>query len=411
MISRKRLPRLAVQLICFMGASALLWPAPFGKSGSKFVLQLSPFTAICSSVALRAIGVGAAIGLLFAAIALVRPRWFCRYACPMGLLIEGIARIGLRKTSWWARFPQIGKYAALLTLAGAVAGYPLLLWMDPLAIFSSFWSIRTSGIVTSGIAGTYLLIIIALLSVPFGLLWCARICPLGGTQELLASAGSLWNGWNRENAAENPGCTIPMVSVARRAFIAGAAGIGMGFIARRIGAARGEDAPLRPPGAVEEEQFTGLCLRCGNCIRTCPSRIIHSDTGIAGMTGLLAPLVQYGFKYCLEDCCACTQACPSGAIRKLNLDQKRQYIIGEALVDGSLCLVARGRKDCDACARACPFDAVKIYWDEDRYVAYPFINPDKCNGCGACEVVCPTGDIKAIRVWKRTDKATQVRAT
>jgi ferredoxin len=402
MMRRKRMPRLAIQLICFGVISALLWPFPFGKSGSKFVLQLSPFTAICSSVALRAVGVGAAIGFAFAAIALVRHRWFCRYACPMGLLLEGIAHIGFRKTSWWALFPQIGMCAGLLTLAGAIIGYPLLLWMDPLAIFSSFWSIRIATSVNAGILSAVLLIIIALLSVGFGLFWCARICPLGGTQELLTAASSLWKGRSREKEAKDSGAPASMASVARRAFIVTAAGTGMGFLARKIGSARGENAPLRPPGAVGEDQFAGLCLRCGNCVRACPSAIIHPDTGIAGFAGLLAPLVQYRHKYCLQDCCACTQVCPSGAIQKLSLGEKRQYVIGEALVDGSLCLVTLDRKDCDACVRACPFDAVKIHWDEERYIAYPLISTDKCNGCGACEVVCPTVDIKAIRVWKRT---------
>jgi ferredoxin len=96
--------------------------------------------------------------------------------------------------------------------------------------------------------------------------------------------------------------------------------------------------------------------------------------------------------------------CPSGAIQGLDLAQKRRYIIGEALVDGELCYAVLGTKDCDACARACPFDAVQIHWDEEQYAAYPLINTEKCNGCGACEAVCPTGKLKAIRVWKRTDK-------
>jgi ferredoxin-type protein NapG len=48
--------------------------------------------------------------------------------------------------------------------------------------------------------------------------------------------------------------------------------------------------------------------------------------------------------------------------------------------------------------RACPFDAVRIYWDEERYVAYPVVDAGKCNGCGACEVVCPADGIKAIEI-------------
>jgi ferredoxin len=405
MIRRKGWPRLVIQLLCFAAAGALLWPLPFWKSGPKFLLQVSPFAAICSAVALRLVGIGTVIGLAAAVVALAHPRWFCRYACPMGLLLEGVSRIGLRKAGWWTRLPSIGKYAALLTLAGAMIGYPLLLWMDPLAIFSSFWGIGSSGTIGSDLVGGILLGTIILLSLTSGLIWCARICPLGGTQELLTSVGRLWRGRKATGTAEDPGWSIPMSSLARRAFIIGAGGICLGVIAERIGAARGENAPLRPPGGIEEDQFAGLCIRCGNCIQACPSRIIHPDTGLGGIAGLLAPVIYYGQSYCLEDCCACTQVCPSGAIGKLDLEEKNKYIIGEALVDGSVCFVTTGQKDCDACERACPFDAVKIYWDEERYVAYPLVKTDQCNGCGACEVVCPTGTIKAIRVWKRTDKS------
>jgi ferredoxin len=115
---------------------------------------------------------------------------------------------------------------------------------------------------------------------------------------------------------------------------------------------------------------------------------------------LLAPIIRFEKKYCLEDCNACTQVCPSGALQSLDLKLKQKYIIGEALVDASICLLALGVKDCDACVRSCPFDAVRIHWDEDQYVAYPVVDSRKCNGCGACVVVCPTESIKAIRIWK-----------
>jgi ferredoxin len=405
MIRRKRLPRLVTQSVFLIAAGALLWPLPFWKNGPQFLLQISPFEAVCSAIALRIVGIGTGFGLAVAAVAVVRHRWFCRYACPVGLLLEGVCHIGLRKTGWWTRLPQIGKYAVLATLAGAVVGYPLLLWMDPLAIFSSFWGMRASGTFPAALLAGVLLGMIILLSLTSGPVWCSRLCPLGATQDLLASAGMLWKGGNSTKVEEGHPSFISTALVARRVFIVGGAGIGMGFIARRVGAARGEEAPLRPPGAIDEEHFAGLCLRCGNCIRACPSRIIRADTGLGGIAGLLAPTIHYSRQYCLEDCCACTEVCPSGAIQKLNLEQKRKCIIGEALVDGSVCFVTLGVKDCDACERACPYEAVKIYWDEERYVAYPLVSTDQCNGCGACEVVCPTGNIRAIRVWKRTDKS------
>jgi len=84
----------------------------------------------------------------------------------------------------------------------------------------------------------------------------------------------------------------------------------------------------------------------------------------------------------------------------LSLEEKAGYVIGEALVDMSLCLLVLGKKDCDACDRACLYDAVRIRWDEERYAAYPAVDAAKCNGCGACEIVCPAVETKAIRVWR-----------
>ena len=118
---------------------------------------------------------------------------------------------------------------------------------------------------------------------------------------------------------------------------------------------------------------------------------------------MMAPVLRFDKTYCREDCAACTKVCPSGALQPLELAAKNRYIIGEALMDGSLCVLALGQRDCDACVRACPFHAVQIHWDEQQYVAYPVVDFNKCNGCGACEVACPTGGDKAIRVWKRTD--------
>ena len=29
-------------------------------------------------------------------------------------------------------------------------------------------------------------------------------------------------------------------------------------------------AAIRPPGAIDEDQFLGACVRCGLCVRACP---------------------------------------------------------------------------------------------------------------------------------------------
>ena len=396
MIAGRRLPfRLIGRLFFFAAASAFLWPIPPLPGALKLILQASPFAAICSSVSLRHVGAGATVGLAFAFAAIFQRRWFCRHICPTGLLLEWAARIGLAKASWWAKFPHIGKYAALLTFFGAIIGYPFLLWMDPLAIFSSFFSVRTAGTILSGFFAGLGLAILLLISLASGLFWCARLCPLGGTQDLMASLKKIFRKTGSVAAGQEKEI-MPM----RRALLLGTAGIGIGFLAGRTGAARGEDAPLRPPGAVSEDMFTGLCTRCGNCARVCPSGIILPDSGQAGVWGLLAPVISYEKKYCLADCADCTNVCPSGALQRLDIERKRRYVIGEALVDGSLCLVTLAKKDCDACVAACPFGAVRIHWDDELYAAYPLIDANSCNGCGACEAVCPVEGYKAIRVWK-----------
>jgi MauM/NapG family ferredoxin protein len=402
MIHQQRLPRLYLRLGCFVLAILLLWPLPFWLNHSRIFVQASPFVSICVILAVGTFGMGSILGLGFSIMALARKRWFCRNICPVGLLLDGVAGIGLQKKTWWARFPSIGRYIALLTATGAVTGYPLFLWMDPLAFFNSAFSVYTATNLLSGVFSLTGLTILLFIALTSGDLWCARICPLGGTQELLAGIKALFKSTRKSRTVQiketiKGGNTF---SETRRAFLAIVAGAGLGFWAGRNGLSGSENAPLRPPGAIEENEFTGQCVRCGNCMRSCPSKIIHPATGQAGIAGLLAPVVRFETGYCIEECNACMKVCPSGALQDFNLEQKKRYVIGEAILDASLCFLVRGVNDCDICMRSCPFDAVQIYWDEDLYVAYPVVDSLKCNGCGACEVYCPTGNVKAIRVWK-----------
>ena len=137
-------------------------------------------------------------------------------------------------------------------------------------------------------------------------------------------------------------------------------------------------------------------------MRVCPSKIIHPDTGHSGILGFLSPIVRYETDYCIKECNACTKVCPSSALQPLNLEQKQTYVIGTAHLDKALCL--HGISDCNACVNACLFDAIMIYWDKAAYESYAVVDPLKCNGCGACEVCCPTGEIKAIKVLKKMDQ-------
>jgi ferredoxin-type protein NapG len=389
-----------VRLGCFLLATLLLLPFPFWIQSSRIFVQASSFISICTLLAGGTVWLGSILGLVFAVISLIRKRWFCRYICPVGLLLDTVSSVKLPMGIWWKRSPSIGKYIVLLTAAGAIFGYPLFLWMDPLAFLNNAFSAYNATNVLSAIVSLSGIVVLLLLTLTSGDFWCARICPLGATQDLLESIGSFCGNFRKDNRTETRVKAAPgnAFLATRRMFIAVAAGLGFSLVAQKIGQARSDDAPLRPPGAIKEDKFTGLCLRCGNCIRTCPSKIIHPDMGQSGVLGFLSPVVRYKSDYCKEKCNACTTVCPSGALESMNLERKNSYVIGKASVDTSLCLW--GVSECNTCVHSCPYEAIKVQWHEEAYESFPGVDPSKCNGCGACEAVCPTGNLKAVKVRK-----------
>ena len=344
---------------------------------------------------------GSILGLAFAVISLVRKRWFCRYICPVGLILDTASGIKLPGRIWWKRSPPLGNYIVLLTAAGAILGYPLFMWMDPLAFLNNAFSVCRATDALSALISLSGIVILLLLTLTSGDLWCARICPLGATQDLLESIGSFCRNFRKPNRTQSRAKPAPgnALKETRRIFIAVAAGLGFSLMAQKTGQARSDDAPLRPPGALKEGEFAGLCMRCGNCIRACPSGIIHPDLGQSGVLGFLSPVVRYETDYCKQECNACTTVCPSGAIQSLSLEQKNRYVIGKASVDASLCLW--GVSECSTCLPSCPYEAIEIRWYEEAYESFPGVDPSKCNGCGACEAVCPTGNLKAIKIRKK----------
>jgi NAD-dependent dihydropyrimidine dehydrogenase PreA subunit len=82
----------------------------------------------------------------------------------------------------------------------------------------------------------------------------------------------------------------------------------------------------------------------------------------------------------------------------VDLDNKPDIQIGLAKVDMNLCLLGEDN-ECSACMRWCPYNAIRYVFIEAEYTLVPVIDTEKCNGCGACEIACPTNPRKAIRVF------------
>jgi len=367
----------------------------------------SPFVAAASALATRAVGVLSLAAAPVLVLALLRRRWFCRWACPVGLVSETLGRLRRGRGPRLARWPGVGQWILFVTLGGACVGYPMLVWLDPLGMFSAAvgaW-FRPLGLVTLLAMAPLAVVLVVSVLAPGA--WCGRLCPLGGMQDLLALPAR-WLRQRRDAGAERPaavsdvtGETAPVRdsgwAVGRRFFL----GVGAGGVAALASeaAGRGTEPPVRPPGAADESRFVGLCLRCGNCVRACPTGILKPDLGSGGLAGFMTPRAVFDGGYCREDCNACGRVCPSGAIAPLPLETKRQWTIGIAEVEVEKCVLAGGQ-ECAVCVSACPYQAVEVVEPEEAFPAYPYprVIAGACVGCGACEYECPTAPPRAIRV-------------
>ena len=177
---------------------------------------------------------------------------------------------------------------------------------------------------------------------------------------------------------------------------------------------------LRPPGSLEEREFLARCIRCGQCMKACPTNSIQPALLEAGIEGLWTPMLVMRVGSCEYNCVQCSQVCPTGAIWKMTEAEKlgkaarpgtsgepKPVKIGTAFYDRGRCLPWSMDIPCIVCEEFCPVSPKAIWVIEEQVtksdgsvitVQQPRVDVDRCVGCGACENVCPVQDRPAIYV-------------
>ena len=242
---------------------------------------------------------------------------------------------------------------------------------------------------------------------------------------------------------------------------------------------------IRPPGAISEDEFLKRCIKCGQCMRVCPTNVIQPGGIEGGLENLWTPVLnnRIGTSGCQLNCTGCGQVCPTSAIRPITLSEKLgtgdftdagPIRIGTAFFDRDRCLPWAMDKPCIVCEENCPVSPKAIYTQEcfntirdgvltvkkaagnlieiveenlvagkfatgDYYCAVdgsrrykitantensveispgqqlekvspgskielqvrlqkPYVDIEKCIGCGVCEHECPVSGKKAVRV-------------
>jgi MauM/NapG family ferredoxin protein len=168
-----------------------------------------------------------------------------------------------------------------------------------------------------------------------------------------------------------------------------------------------EQRRLRPPGTSEDDVMK-KCIRCGVCVNICPTRAIHPSGTGADYDGTWTPMVVPRLGYCNYTCNRCGEVCPTGAIPKLSLPEKQQTVIGKAEIDENRCIPWSQNVNCIVCQEMCPLTEKAIELDDvtvtnseglEVVVRRPVVIRDRCIGCGLCEHRCPVKGEAAIRVY------------
>jgi MauM/NapG family ferredoxin protein len=380
-------------------------------------LRSSPLLMITNILVTRSFSIFIP-ALLLVIVTLFLGRFFCGWVCPVGTISDIIPKTK-RKLSSFYRFKY---YYLTLLIILSIFGVNLLIISDPLVIFN-----RSLTFLTQVRIPVVLILIIVLVASLGERFWCRIICPLGALLGIFSLTRVLnlhvqetctqCNLCNRvcpmdaiqECKILKTECTLcfhcidkcprnaititkkkESVSVeSRRTFLKAGIAAGAGVLLSPLLTRASRTPVIRPPGTLKEENFLSACVRCGECMRVCPSQGLRPVIFEGSLSALYTPKLVPRIGEC-QLCMLCWQVCPVNAIVEVDPSKMK---IGTASVDRDTCLEWRHEQICLVCQEVCPFQAIDVIESggqgRGRGRRGPSVNRSLCAGCGTCEKNCP----------------------
>jgi len=364
---------------------AIVVALPYPSSFSGGLLWFSPYLFLHTLLASGTFVWFNLIGLGFLILMVFKRRIICKYTCPLGVVCDQVSRLGVQKKKL-VLFRNFHKPLALFALGFAVFGLPVFVILDPFYIFQTSLEPIRSGFHWANVIKLIPLLGIIAVNLLYPGSWCSSLCPLGGLQVLAADLkNTVFRKRDVSTAREFPSAG------SRRLFISSLAGLSAGVLAAPLMKRAGNKDQIRPPSSLPEQEYLLNCIRCGNCIGACPTDIITQQTN-ADLLSFLAPAVDFSESYCLTECTRCGEVCPSGALARFSLHDKKSLVMATVHVDYEHCLLYN-QKECNQCKLYCDYDAVSYQIPPGLMNPVPVFDKDRCVGCAACKIVCPANVI------------------
>ncbi len=406
-----------VFIIAILGILGIFYPLPF------FDIQIAPLLQ-------RAIVDFTVIGAVTLAIMLILTllfgRMYCSLICPFGIFQELIALFRGEGNEETRKNLPFKYFITAITFGAMLGGSALLIrHIEPYTYFGSAFTLSVIGIIA--------VIAVIVLTVFKNRYFCTNICPVGCILGLISKFSLLKIYIDEkeclsctmcerncpagcievdEAKVDNETCVkcfkclgecpknaikygikpkneVKFSPKRRELITLGAALVVLGGAVKagiEIGKTAAEKIKniILPPGAENAQRMFNKCLNCNLCIKACPNKILTKADKDFG-----AVHIDYtkGEKHCKYDCKECSKVCPSGAIKKITLEEKQRTRIAMAVVNPEKC-THNG-----VCVEVCPAHAITKEGNSPAK-----IDASKCIGCGKCKTVCTPGAIEIFAI-------------